>query len=106
MASRADQPRTREALQRRGVRALLTVAAWTGLPVRMGVEARSPATGEQMEPGVWGALAPLQAGNLLVGPFRLWAGLGLDLPLAGRCGWATPGSACPAKPGLRLEWTA
>ena len=81
MASRADQPRTREALQRRGVRALLTVAAWTGLPVRMGVEARSPATGEQMEPGVWGALAHSRLGISLWGP----SDSGLDSALT--CLW-------------------
>ena len=107
---------------------ILLTAASTGLPVQMGMEAWSPADSRRVdrpppadgrgslepcrrstwgvEPGVWGALAPLQAGNLLVGPFRLWAGLGLGLPLAGRCGWATPGLACPAKPGLRLEWMA
>lgn len=72
----------------------------------MGVEAQSPAAGERMEPGAQDVLALLQAGNLLMGPFRLWAGLSLGLLAGAVAGLLQGQPLLLAKPGLRLEWVA
>lgn len=64
----------------------------------------APLTALQQEANGWSLwgrvlLVPLQAGNLLSGPFRLWAGLALRLAI-----WLRDSRAplLPAKPALTL----
>lgn len=71
----------------------------------MGMEARSPA-GEWMEPGAQGqALAPLQAGNLLVGPFQT-LGRTRPWPLAAVAGLLQGQLRVPSQTWTTLLWMA